>query len=45
MKNRIACVVVDRFVNKSDSVRRNLGGSIYERKNEKITVDGNVNIK
>ena len=29
----------------NESVRRSRSGSIYERKKEKITVDGNVKIK
>ncbi len=41
----MACVVVDKFVNKCERVRRSLNGSIYGRKNENITVDGNVKIK
>ena len=38
-------MVVERLVKKSESVRRSASDRIYGRKNEKITVDGNVNVK
>ena len=40
----MTCVVVERLVNKCERVRRCFG-LIYGRKNENITVDGNVKIK